>query len=44
MKKYEEEMNKNDKLTGGTRRLRKRAQLRDKYEVLCSKHMVGSIY
>jgi len=33
MEKYEEEMNKNEKLTGCTRHLRKRAQVRVKYKV-----------
>jgi len=33
METYEEEMNKNEKLTWCTRRLRKRVQVRDKYKV-----------
>jgi hypothetical protein len=32
MEKHEEEMNRNDKLTWCTQRLRKRAQVREKYE------------
>jgi hypothetical protein len=33
MENYEEEMNRNDKLTGCIQRLRKRGQVREKYEL-----------
>jgi hypothetical protein len=37
-KKYEKEINRNDKLTGCKKRLRKRAHVREKYE-LCVVNM-----